>query len=93
MVPYAKMTIFNAPNGAATPTALLALDNASNAPNLTLDQCVVVQRFQRVNAPTQLDESMSMQVNGAFPLRHNYQTKHPSHSLSEHYESKMHISR
>ena len=35
----------------------------------------------------------SMQVNGAFPLRHNYQTKHPSHSLSEHYESKMHISR
>ena len=33
--------------------------------------CVVVQR---VNAPTQLDESMSMQVNGAFPLRHNYQT-------------------
>ena len=62
-----------------------------NAPNLTLDQCVVVQRFQRVNAPTQLDESMK--VNGAFPLRHNYQTKHPSHSLSEHYESKMHISR
>uniref|UniRef100_A0A8C5BTA2 Interleukin 10 receptor subunit beta n=1 Tax=Gadus morhua TaxID=8049 RepID=A0A8C5BTA2_GADMO len=52
--------------------------------------CVVVQR---VNAPTQLDESMSMQVNGAFPLRHNYQTKHPSHSPSEHYESKMHISR
>ena len=80
-------------NGAATPNALLALNNASNAPNLTLDHCVVVQSFQRVNAPTQLDESMSMQVNGAFPLRHNYQTKHPSHSLSEHYESKMHISR
>jgi hypothetical protein len=80
-------------NGAATPNALLALNNASNAPNLTLDHCVVVQSFQRVNAPTQLDESMSMQVNRAFPLRHNYQTKHPSHSPSEHYESKMHISR
>ena len=38
-------------------------------------------------------KTLSMQVNGAFPLRYNYQTKHPSHSPSEHYESKMHISR
>ena len=41
-------------NGTATPTALLALDNASNAPNLTLDHCVSQKWF---NAPVAALES------------------------------------
>ena len=40
-------------NGTATPTALLALDNA-NAPNLTLDHCVSQKWF---NAPVAALES------------------------------------
>ena len=36
-------------NGTATPTALLALDNA-NAPNLTLDHCVSQKWFNAPNA-------------------------------------------
>ena len=41
-------------NGTATPTALLALDNASNAPNLTLDHCASQKWF---NAPVAALES------------------------------------
>ena len=44
-------------NGTATPTALLALDNASNAPNLTLDHCVSQKWFNAPNAPVAALES------------------------------------
>ena len=64
------------PNGAATPNPLLALDNASNAPNRTLDHCVVVQRFQRVNSPTQLDEPAHFLPLILFPKLHKHEGHH-----------------
>ena len=50
----------------ATPNALLALDNASNVPNLTLDHCVSQKWFNAPNAPV---AALDLGVRGRKPNR------------------------